>query len=137
MSFTVLALGTCACGSPSSSTTTTPTVTAPTTTSTDTFTGTLTTNGAASYPFTALAAGSILVTLTSLGPDSAATIGLSIGTWNGSVCTVNTGLFIDTAAQGTVLSATVNAASSLCVRVYDAAAKITTPLTYTVTAVHP
>jgi hypothetical protein len=135
VSFILLALAAGACGSSSSSSTTT--TTAPTATTTDTFSGTLTLNGGASYPFAAVSAGSVVATLTSVGPDPSATIGISMGTWNGSVCTVNTGLFIDLASQGTVLSGSVSTASSLCVRVYDSAAKITTPVTYTITVVHP
>ena len=61
----------------------------PTATSvTEEFTGTLNINGGASFPFIAQAAGLITATLTTLGPDSTMSVGLSLGTWNGTSCAV-------------------------------------------------
>ena len=55
---------------------------------TEEFTGTLNVNGAAAFPFQAGSAGLITSTLTTLGPDSTLSIGLSLGTWNGTACAV-------------------------------------------------
>ena len=81
------------------------------------------------------ASGTVTATLTTLAPDSTVQIGLSLGTWNGSACSVQ----IDNASatQGAVISGTVSGAINLCVRIYDAAAKLTGPETYTITVVHP
>lgn len=125
-------------------TTTGGTTTTPTTTfqTTETFTGTLTTNGAASYSFTVTAAGTVYVTLTALS-DSAnpsatpPTVGLSLGTWNGTSCSVQTGIFTDTAAVNASIAGTVTGAGQLCARVYDAASRLTSPLSFTITVVHP
>ena len=71
-----------------SGTPTTPNVPAPRTT--ETFSGTITANNAHTYPFTS-GAGTLTLTLTSVAPDSAIALGVSIGTWSGSACTVGTG----------------------------------------------
>src|SRR5262249_49356385 len=79
-----IALSAVACGSD----TTTPT--APTTpvSSTDTFAGALTPNGAASFPFTTAASGTITATLATLAPNSTLVVGLALGTWNGNSCQI-------------------------------------------------
>ncbi len=120
----------------SDDTPTTPTPTPPTTPpiTEPLFTGTLRTNGAAVYPFTATAGGTITATLTTLAPDATVGIGLSIGTWTGSACQIV--IANDNAAQAAVVTGTVTAASSLCVRIYDVG-KLTAPADFTVTIVHP
>ncbi len=111
-------------------------VTSPTTGNTtpivETYAGTLTKNGAASYPFATLA-GSVQATLTSVSPDNTITIGLALGTWNGVSCTVV--LANDKALQGTAVVGTVNTTGSLCVRVYDVG-NVGDPLTYEVRVQH-
>jgi hypothetical protein len=102
---------------------------------TETFSGTLTMNGATTFPFTATAGGTVTLTLTSLAPDATLTIGLSLGTWTGSACQIV--LANDAAAQAATISGTVTSAASLCARVYDPAAKVTAPMTFTVTILHP
>jgi hypothetical protein len=136
---TAVVFGLTACNSTTSNTPTTPTTpTTPSTPSvTDTFNGTLTPNGAASYSFTAQGSGTVTATLTSLGPDSAITVGFGIGTWNGTACATSPGIWNDNAAQSAVVIGSVSAASVLCVRVADVSAKVTTPLPYTLTVVHP
>ena len=123
------------CGS-NNTTVTTPTTTTTTTTATvtETFTGTLNMNGGASFPFTASAAGTVTVTLSSLSPDATLAIGLSLGTWTGSACQIV--IANDAAAQTAAVSGTVTAAASLCARVYDTG-KVTTPVNFSVTIVHP
>ena len=128
-----LALGAGAC-SDDPDTTTTPTV--PTQVNvTETFTGTITKNGAVSFPFTAISAGTATASLTTVGPDAAIPLGISVGVWNGTSCAV--AIANDNALQGYVLTASINAAGSLCLRVYDAAARVTDVFTFTVEVVHP
>ena len=132
----VFATSAAACNkSDTTSTVTTPTTTTTTTMVTELFSGTLTRNGASTYPFTATAGGTVTATMTTLTPDSTLPIGLSLGTWTGSACQV----IIDnnSATQAAAISGTVTSAASLCVRVYDPAEKVTTPSDFTVTIVHP
>jgi hypothetical protein len=138
----VLATGS-ACNN--NSTTTTPTTpTSPSTpfSVTDTFTGTLTTNGAASYSFTVQSSGTVFVTLTTL-TDSVSSgvtppaVGVSLGTWNGTSCAVQTGIFTDNAGAGAAISGSVTGAGVLCARIYDPASRVTDTLAYTITVTHP
>ena len=122
----------CNTAATSALTTTTPTAV----TTTDVFTGTLNMNGAASYSFVTQAAGSVVATLISLGPDSSLSVGISLGTWNGTGCSIQTGIFNDVAPQGSILTGNVGGAGTLCVRLYDIG-KITDPLAFTVNVVHP
>jgi hypothetical protein len=142
---TVVAAGS-ACNNSSTTTgttTTTSTATSPTTFSvTETFTGSLTNNSAQSYSFTVQAAGTVLVTLTTLSDSVDSTItapgvGLSLGTWNGTSCAVQTGIFTDNAGQGAAIAGTVTGAGTLCTRIYDPASRVTHPLSYTITVNHP
>jgi hypothetical protein len=64
-------------------------------------------------------------------------IGVSIGTWNGTACSVQNGTFIDNATQGAVIVGTVTGAGTLCTRVYDPATRITTPVAFTLKVDHP
>jgi hypothetical protein len=122
-----------ACGSDSNPNIPTPT---PTPGVTDTFADTINTNGAVTFPFTIATGGFVTATLTAVGPDSTTLIGMSIGTLNGNVCTVGTGLFLDKAAQGATIVASVSAPGTLCLRVYDAGT-ITGPTTFSVDVAHP
>ena len=100
---------------------------------TDTFSGTLTHNGASSYAFSVSAAGLVYATLTSVA-DSTTLVGLSLGTWTGTSCTVV--LSNDQAVQGTTVTGSVTGIGTLCARVYDVG-KVGNPLDYQVTVVHP
>jgi hypothetical protein len=109
---------------------------------TETFTGSLMTNGAASYSFTSQSSGTVFVTLTTLtdSVDSSITVpavGISLGTWNGTSCAVQTGIFTDTAGSGAAIAGTVTGAGVLCARIYDPASRVTDPLNYTLTVTHP
>src|SRR5258706_10992679 len=86
---------------------------------TDTFTGTLTLNGATTFSFTVTGAGNITAQLTTLSPDSTKPVGLSVGTWNGSICQII--LPNDNSVQGSVVVGTASTNGSYCVRIYDAA----------------
>ena len=115
-----------------SKTPTTPT-TPTTATVTDTFSGTLSRNGASSYAFSVSAAGFVYATLTTVA-DSTTVVGLSLGTWTGTSCTVV--LSNDQAVQGTTVTGSVTGIGTLCARVYDVG-KVASPLDYQITVVHP
>ena len=101
---------------------------------TDTFTGSLARNGAATFPFTVSAAGSITATIATLEPTSSAVVGLSLGTWNGTAC--NIVIANDNASQGTVVLGQTTGGGSLCVRIADVG-QLADPVNYTITVVHP
>jgi hypothetical protein len=101
---------------------------------TDTFTGSLTKNGAATFPFTVTAAGGITAALASLLPESTVAVGLSLGTWNGTAC--NIVIANDNAVQGTSVLGQTTSGGSLCVRIFDVG-KVVDPLEFTITVVHP
>jgi len=119
-----------ACNNNSSSST----PTQPTQTVTETFSGNLNQNGAATYPFVAQASGTVTATLTSVGPDSTLVIGMSLGTWNGTACTIV--IANDNATQGSALSGSLSSSGNFCVRVYDVG-HIVDPASFTVAIVHP
>jgi hypothetical protein len=114
----------------------TPTAPTPTTpaTVTDTFTGTVNRNGAASHNFTLSTAGVVQATLKSLSPNPEIVVGFAVGTWSTSVC--NVVLVRDRAVQSTVIYGNVNAASDLCVRVYDVG-NVVEPVEYSIEVIHP
>jgi hypothetical protein len=123
--------GAAACGDDNEPTTPTeptrPTVT-------ETFDGRVTVNGARTHVFAATGSGRIDVTLTTLGPDSTARVGLTLGTVNTlGACQVV--IFNDNATQGTQVAGNASAAGSFCVRVHDVG-QLTAPVDYTVTVVH-
>jgi len=120
-----------ACGNDSTTTPTNPTPTEPIT---ETFGGTLNPNGGATHTFSSSSSGSVTATLSSVGPDSAIVMGLSVGTWNGTGCTVV--IANDTATQGSVIFANATQAGQLCVRVYDVG-NVTEVTSYEITVVHP
>jgi hypothetical protein len=128
-----LALLGAGCGA-AATTPTTPTPVA--TTTTETFTGTLSANNGHTYPFVS-GVGTIRLTLTSVVPDANVALGISIGTWSGTSCTVGTGLFNDTATQGTTITGQASSIASLCARVYDGAGQVVAPATYVISVVHP
>ena len=112
---------------------TTPTDPAPRVT--EIFTGTVTVNGAITHTFTVAAAGLVEATLTDVTPDATVQIGLGLGTWNGSNCFVT--LPKDDAVKGNVVPGQVSGPGTLCARIYDPASRLTEPLNYTLTIVHP
>jgi hypothetical protein len=112
-----------------------PTITTPTPNPvTETFTGTLTVNGGVTHSFSATTAGSVTATLTNIGPDESPTVGVSLGTWNGSACAIV--IRQDLAVRSSVLFGTVNQAGQLCVSIYDVG-RIASPQDYEITVVHP
>ena len=106
---------------------------------TDSFSGTLTLNGAASYPFSVTAVGSMIATLVDLKradfPDQLGNpVGLALGTWNGSICQIV--LANDATRQGEVVVANSTAVGEFCVRIYDASGTLPAPQTYVIVVDH-
>ena len=83
---------------------------------TEVFEGTVTVNGAKTHPFMVERAGTVTARLTVLS-DAAATVGLSLGTWNGATCAII--LANDAAAAGVSVIGTAQATGQFCVRIYD------------------
>ena len=126
----LLMLGTAACGS--NNPTTNPDTTPPPTV-TETNSDTLTVNGAKTQPFTVSRAGSATATVIALDPDPAVVFGLSLGTWNGSTCTLI--VTNDNAALNVTVTGTAQSAGTFCARVYDVG-KLTAPTNYTLQITH-
>lgn len=100
---------------------------------TEIFPGTLTVNGAVIHTFSAMAAGNLTATLSNIAPEDA-TIGVSLGTWNGSACAVQ---IADLAVvRGSVVYGLVNQAGQLCVLVQDVG-RLGGSADYEITVVHP
>jgi hypothetical protein len=130
----LLPLAACSSGSNTTTGITTP---APAT-STDTFSGTLSTNGAATYPFAVQGAGAVsaaLQTLTTADGSTPVPIGIALGTWNGTVCQLL--LTNDSSLQGSTVPGQSTTAGNFCVRVYDASGTLTQPESYVVVVTHP
>jgi hypothetical protein len=111
-----------------------PTTSTPPETFTDTFTGTLTPHGARTHTFSTQASGMVTATLLALSPDAGVTVGLALGTWNGSACQVV--IAKDDAAVSSVVTGAVSSLGSLCVRIYDVGA-LQAPTEYEIQVVHP
>jgi len=133
-----------ATGCGSNNTVSNPSTTTPPTTVTDTFEGTLTVNGAITQPFVVQTAGTVTAAFTSLDPSSVVVngetsdtvVGLSLGTWNGLVCTIGAPtLANDKAKVGVALTASATATGNYCVRVYDAGS-LRQPTAYQLTVIH-
>ncbi len=99
---------------------------------TETFTGTLARNGAVTFPFEALAAGTATATMAALVPVIEP-IGFAMGTWNGLGC--QTVISNDSAFQFATLTGTVGGPGRLCLRVYDVGGVATT-VKFTVSVTH-
>ena len=100
---------------------------------TDTFEGTVGRNGAVTHPFSVSSAGVVTATVQTLS-DSSKTIGVSLGTWNGSACAVI--IANDQAVQGVTVTGQATAFGTLCVRVYDVGS-VADPLGYVLQVIHP
>ena len=100
--------------------TTTPTSTGtstPPVTVTETFSGTVAVNGAATFSFGVTTSGAVTATYKTISPASSATMGLALGIWNGSSCSVV--IANDNAVVNSVVIGSASAAGTLCVRAYD------------------
>ena len=126
-----IAAGTTGCGG---ETLTTPTIVTPDPV-TVLFSGAINQNSAATHRFTSQTSGEVRATLTTVQPDSAISVGLSLGTWNGNSCAIV--IAKDTTVQGALLVGNVSGIGELCVRIYDAAGLLVEPISYEITVVHP
>ena len=106
----------------------------PAPTTSETFSGTININGAQTHLFSVVASGPVTVSLTEVLPDPAIAVGLILGTWNGQACA--TVIANDNTIQGTAVIGGVTGAGILCTRIHDVG-KLTGPLEYTLTVVHP
>ena len=118
------------CGS-SNDPTNTPTTPTPVAVS-ETFNGSLNVNGAQNHSFGVERAGTVSAQIKTLS-DQAATIGVSLGTWNGVACTViirNTAAVLNTAITGTAQNT-----GQYCVSLNDVG-KLTAGVDYSVEVTH-
>ena len=116
---------------------TTPTTPTPPVMVTETFEGTLTINGGLTHSFTTQAAGNVTATLTTLAVESGVTVGLSLGIFTPSTNTCQ--IIVDNGAvvQATRVTGSVSSSGNYCVRIYDAAGRLTAAADYTITLEHP
>ena len=103
---------------------------------TETFTGTVSVAGNDVHPFTVTAAnGNLSVTLTAAGPPSTIFMGLGVGAYSGTTCTlISTGTITTQAGSAAQLSGTISA-GSYCVMVFDVGNQ-SAPVTYTAVVTH-
>ena len=125
-----LAVGTVACNSSNPFNPVTPTPTDPVTV---TYSGTVTRNGGATHTFRASFPGDVTAAITALDPEDA-TVGLSLGAWNGTSCPVVPAA--DEATPNPALLGVATTTGDLCARIYDAG-QLSGPAAYTITVVHP
>ena len=129
---TVLALTLGACHNTTSTGTTPSTGTQ----KTETFTGSIVYQGSMVHPFVIAATGPISITLTDVQPLTTMAIGVSIATWDGTLCgtaiTKN-----DNARSGVTALSGTTTAGNYCVKVYDSGNLPTNwTVSYTIQAVH-
>jgi hypothetical protein len=114
------------------------TATSPTTTSpvTETFSGQFVPGGSASRAFTAAAAGTVLITLTQIGPPADAVVGLGVGIpqVNGSGCHMTQAVQAG-AASSPQITVQVDA-GTYCLRLYDPGT-LAAQVAFSVTIVRP
>jgi hypothetical protein len=101
---------------------------------TENFSGAIDKNGAVTFTFTVTAPGTITASLTSLSPVATLAIGISIGTWDGTVCSAS--LSNDNARVSDQLTGNTSVTGSYCIRVYDVG-NITATEQVAVTVTHP
>src|SRR5437764_11146326 len=112
----LLAIAVGACNSSDTTSTTTSTLASPSlAAAVDHFTGTLTQNGAITFPFTVSGSGAVSAVIDSVQPDTAIVFGMSLGTWNGSYCQAV--LANDAQIQGHAIQGSVSTAGTLCLRI--------------------
>jgi len=100
---------------------------------TENFTGSISKNGVAVFTFAEDIEGTITATLTTLSPQTDISLSFSLGTWDGSTCSV--GVSNDAAITNTMLTGTA-APGSFCVRVADGSGRVSDKENVSVTVVH-
>lgn len=106
----------------------------PSTTTTETFAGTVTPGGGQIHLFTSSNKGSITVTLKSVGDDNSRILGLALGNYSSNACQIAAAN--DVSIVEYAMGASVSAAGTLCLRVYDSQG-IPDATNYTVQVIHP
>jgi hypothetical protein len=101
---------------------------------TDTFSGTLATGETARHTFTAKTGGSIQIAVTAMAPDATLTMGIGLGTWDGTACSVV--LQTSAATLNSAFSASATSAGNYCVTFFDVG-NVATTTDYTLSVVHP
>jgi hypothetical protein len=119
----------------SDNTTTPPTTPTPPEITEPLWNGTLTVNGAVTTNFRVTDIGTVTAILQDLQPNNNATlsIGLDLGTWSGTSCTIKIANANVGIGGGVVGFA--NGAGELCGRIYDAG-RLTEPVTFSVKITH-
>jgi len=84
---------------------------------TENFSGTVV-QGGVSYHVVLARVGTVTLTMKAIGPDSSATVGMSIGVLNSIACTAV--MENPTARVGSQLFGTATGVTTLCVKLYDA-----------------
>ena len=117
---TVLALAVSACAGSSGNSSSLPTTTTPTASLvTDTFSGSITQNGTAIYPFSVTSSGgTLLAGFTSIAPATVTALGMGVGAWDGTTCSLNQSQNDAARSGNTALNGTAQA-GNYCIRVYD------------------
>lgn len=101
---------------------------------TENFSGAIDKNGAVTFTFAVTAPGTITASLTNLAPVATLAVGISIGTWDGTVCSAS--LSNDNARVSDQLTGNTSVTGSYCIRVYDVG-NITATEQVAVTVTHP
>ncbi|HEY2434142.1 MAG TPA: hypothetical protein VGI12_15815 [Vicinamibacterales bacterium] len=120
-----------ACGSTTTTVVPTPVIVS------ETFIGTLIPASAGTFTFNTLTGGAVIASVTAIGPDNTKTVGFSLGSFNGAVCTII--LDNGAAAQGFAFNASTSSIGTYCVRIYDNGSTTAdnVPYTFTITVSHP
>jgi hypothetical protein len=84
---------------------------------TENFSGAIDKNGARDFTFTVTAPGTITASLANLSPVVTLAVGISIGTWDGTVCSAS--LSNDNARVSDQLTGNTSVTGAYCIRVYD------------------
>ena len=116
----------------------TPTAPTPVVPVTDTFTGSIGQNGARIHDFAVSTGGAVTATLRSIGADNTLVVGFSLGTWNATASSCSIVLANERATGGAVLTGTMSALGTLCVRIADVGNIVPgTTAAYSIEVVHP
>ena len=101
---------------------------------TESFSGPLAVGASAVHPFVGKGAGAVTLTMTALAPDNTLLLGLGLGNWDGTTCSVQ--ISTTQGKVGTDYAATISSAGNFCVFVTDVGT-LTADVTYTVQVRHP
>jgi len=127
-----LVAGACTSGTSSQATT------APTpATSTETFSGNVAQLATDGHPFSVSAAGTVTIGLTSVAPLATMSLGVGIGTWDGTACGTSISKNDNARAGSTALSGTATV-GNYCVLVYDSGnIQDSSSVSYVIAVAHP